>query len=101
MKPPLPSGETTISDGCGLRSTGWSLKLINRGERNTNSRISVTITSYWIVPRSCDHKMKLLMVRQKLLTGSDGVAVGAGFNSALSSLILDPSIESLDASGLS
>jgi hypothetical protein len=45
--------------------------------------------------------MKLLMVRQKLLTGSDGVAVGAGFNSALSSLILDPSIESLDASGSS
>jgi hypothetical protein len=70
------------------------LKLITRGEKNTNNKISVTMTSYWIVPRSCDHKIKLLMVRQTLRPGTDGGATGAGFNSVLSNLILRPSAKS-------
>jgi len=64
---------------------------MKRGEKKTNSRMSVTITSYWMVPRSCDHKMKPLTVRQ---TPRTGVAAGALLNSAFS-VILGPSAKKL------
>jgi hypothetical protein len=50
--------------------------------------MSVTITSYSMVPRSCDQKMKLLILRQAELTGTDGAWAGTVFSCALSSLIL-------------
>jgi hypothetical protein len=41
--------------------------------------------------------MKLLMVRQTLVTGTGVSATGVGFNSVLSSLILNPSAKELRA----
>lgn len=78
----------------GLRSTGRSLKLISRGERNTKTRINVTITSYCTVPRSCDHKMKPRIVRQTPFrepwfdSGETFVASASCFNSVTSALMV-------------
>jgi hypothetical protein len=44
--------------------------------------------------------MKLLIVRQTPPAGTDGDVVGAGFNSALSSLIWYPSAQLLEARSL-